>query len=129
MGKLMLVACTNVGRYIIEELVNHPEKGAELVGVINLNPQQALNKANYDSYSDLVAKYGFPIFYCNHINDDETVAFIENGSWAPLATKVMRGMLEGCKNLTYTDAGVKMLSALNKDSENAIDALAKELCK
>lgn len=77
MGKLMLVACTNVGRYIIEELVNHPEKGAELVGVINLNPQQALNKANYDSYSDLVAKYDFPIFYCNHINDEETIAFIE----------------------------------------------------
>ncbi len=71
--------------------------------------------------------------FINHLTErnytGRTVAFIENGSWAPLATKVMRGMLEGCKNLTYTDAGVKMLSALNKDSENAIDALAKELCK
>lgn len=77
MGKLLLVACTNVGRYIIEELMNNPDTGAELVGVVNLNPQQALNKANYDSYSDLVAKYNFPIFYCNHINDDDTVTFME----------------------------------------------------
>ena len=76
MGKLLLVACTNVGRYIIEAFMTNPEIGAELVGVINLNPQQALNKANYDSYSDLAAKYGFPIFYCSHINDEETMAFI-----------------------------------------------------
>ena len=77
MGKLLLVACTNVGRYIIETLMTNPDTGAELVGVVNLNPQQALNKANYDSYSDLVAKYNFPIFYCNHINDDDTVTFME----------------------------------------------------
>lgn len=76
MGKLMLVACTNVGRYIIEEFMNNPAIGAELAGVINLHPQQALNKANYDSYSDLAAKYGFPVFYCHHINDEETMAFI-----------------------------------------------------
>ncbi|MBQ7910168.1 MAG: FprA family A-type flavoprotein, partial [Clostridia bacterium] len=34
---------------------------------------------------------------------NRTVAFVENGSWAPLAAKVMKGMLEGCKNLTYTE--------------------------
>lgn len=78
MGKLLLVACTNVGRYIIEEFMNNPEIGAELVGVVNLNAQQAVNKANYDSYADLVVKYNFPIHYCNNINDEETVAFIEN---------------------------------------------------
>lgn len=77
MGKLLLVACTNVGRYIIEEFMNNPTIGAELVGVINLNPKQAINKANYDSYGDLVAKYGFPIHYCESINDEESVAFIE----------------------------------------------------
>ena len=45
--------------------------------------------------------------FINHLTErnfrNRTVAFIENGSWAPMATKVMRGMLEGCKNITYTD--------------------------
>jgi flavorubredoxin len=60
---------------------------------------------------------------------NKTVAFIENGSWAPNATKVMKGMLEKSKDLTYTQTEVKILSALNEESKNAIDALAKELCK
>ncbi len=58
---------------------------------------------------------------------NKTVAFIENGSWAPMATKVMRGMLEKCKNITYTEAGVKILSALNEESRAQLAALAEEL--
>ena len=58
-----------------------------------------------------------------------TVAFIENGSWAPVATKVMRGMLEGCKNLTYTATTVRILSAMNEDSTVQIAALAQELAE
>ena len=57
-----------------------------------------------------------------------TVAFIENGSWAPMATKVMRSMLESCKDLTYTEAGVRILSAPNEETERQLDALASELC-
>ena len=60
---------------------------------------------------------------------NRTVAFIENGSWAPMAAKVMRGMLEKSKNITYTEAGVKILSALNDESKAQITALAEELCK
>ncbi len=60
---------------------------------------------------------------------NRTVAFIENGSWAPLAAKVMRGMLDKCKNLTYTDTTVKILSALNEGSAAQLDSLAGELCK
>ncbi len=60
---------------------------------------------------------------------NRTVAFIENGSWAPLAAKTMKGMLEGCKNLTFTDTTVKIMSALNADSTAQLDALADELCK
>ena len=59
---------------------------------------------------------------------NRTVAFIENGSWAPMATKVMRGMLEKSKNLTYTEATVKILSALNDESRAQLEALATELC-
>ncbi|MBR3834808.1 MAG: FprA family A-type flavoprotein [Lachnospiraceae bacterium] len=58
---------------------------------------------------------------------NRTVAFVENGSWAPTATKVMKSMLEKSKNLTYAEAEVKIMSALNDDSRAQLEALAKEL--
>ncbi len=58
---------------------------------------------------------------------NRTVAFIENGSWAPTATKVMKGMLEKSKNLTYAETEVKIMSALSDDSRAQLEALAKEL--
>ncbi|MBR5779392.1 MAG: flavin reductase [Clostridia bacterium] len=60
---------------------------------------------------------------------NRTVAFIENGSWAPLATKVMKEMLENSKNLHYTENTVRIMSALNEESSAQLDALAKELCQ
>ena len=59
---------------------------------------------------------------------NKTVAFIENGSWAPVATKVMKSSLEKSKNLTYANTDVKIMSALNEESTKAIKTLAKELC-
>ena len=58
---------------------------------------------------------------------NKRLAFIENGSWAPQAAKVMKGMLEGCKNMTYCDNDVKIVSALNDDSRAQLEALAEEL--
>ena len=58
-----------------------------------------------------------------------TIGLMENGSWAPLAAKTMRKMLEGSKNLTFTDTTVKILSALNDDSKAQIESMANELCK
>ena len=60
---------------------------------------------------------------------NKTVGFIENGSWAPLAHKVMKGMLEGCKNLTFTNHNVKILSAMNDTNKQEIEDLANELCQ
>ncbi len=57
------------------------------------------------------------------------VAFVENGSWAPMAAKVMMGMLEKSKNLTYAENTVRILSALNADSTAQIEALAAELAE
>ena len=57
------------------------------------------------------------------------VAFIENGSWAPMAAKVMRARLEPCKGLTYADTTVTVRSALSESSEAAIEALSEELCR
>ncbi len=58
-----------------------------------------------------------------------TIGLIENGSWAPTAAKTMQKMLEGCKNLTFTETTVKIMSAVNDESMAMIDALAEELCK
>ncbi len=60
---------------------------------------------------------------------NKTVAFIENGSWAPMATKVMKGMLEKSKNLTYAENSVKIMSALNAESAAQVENLAEELCR
>ena len=56
-----------------------------------------------------------------------TVAFIENGSWAPTAAKVMRGLLEGCKEITFTENTVSILSAMKQADKVKIEALAEEL--
>ncbi len=60
---------------------------------------------------------------------NRTVAFIQNGSWAPLATKVMKGMLEKCKGIIYADTEVTIMSALDSDSKKDLDALADELSR
>ena len=60
---------------------------------------------------------------------NRTVAFIENGSWAPTAAKVMKGLLEGCKGLSFAEPTVRILSALNDESEAQLDALADALCR
>ena len=92
-------------------------------------------------YSKLVlatTTYNADIFpfmkeFIHHLTErnfsNRTVAFIENGSWAPLAAKVMKGMLEDCKNLTYTENNVKILSALNDESNAQLTALSDELCR
>ena len=69
--------------------------------------------------------------FINHLTErnfsNKKVAFIENGSWAPLAAKTMKGMLENCKNLTFAENSVKILSSLNDESSNRLEALAQEL--
>lgn len=69
--------------------------------------------------------------FINHLTErsyqNRRVAFIENGSWAPMATKVMKNMLEKCKNLEIIDTGVTILSALDENSTEQIKALASEL--
>lgn len=63
-----------------------------------------------------------------HNYANRTVALIENGSWAPLAAKTMRAMLEKSKNIVFSDITVKILSALNAESIDQLNKLADELC-
>ena len=70
--------------------------------------------------------------FINHLTErnfrNRTIGIIENGSWAPMAAKVIKKMLEGCKNITYTDTTVKIMSALNDAGKEQLEALANELC-
>ena len=58
-----------------------------------------------------------------------TIAIIENGSWAPMAAKTMKAILEPCKELKYTNASVKIMSAMNEENKQQIEAMAEELCE
>ena len=60
---------------------------------------------------------------------NRTVGIIENGSWAPMAAKVIKEMFAKSKNLTFTDTTVRIMSALNDESEQQLEALACELCR
>lgn len=64
-----------------------------------------------------------------HGYQNRTVALIENGSWAPMAAKVMRGMLEGSKNIRFAEQSVKLLSAMSEENQTELAALAEELCR
>lgn len=60
---------------------------------------------------------------------NRTIALMENGSWAPMAAKIMRSMLEPCKNIDYTETTVSILSAVKDENITQIEALAEELMK
>ncbi len=92
-------------------------------------------------YSKLVlatTTYNADIFpfmkeFLHHLTErnyqNRTVGLMENGTWAPMAAKIMKKMLETSKNITWTENTVRILSALNADSEAQIEALAEELCR
>ena len=91
-------------------------------------------------YSKLVlatTTYNAEIFpfmreFINHLTErnfqNRTVALIENGSWAPMAAKVMKELFAKSKNLTFAENTVKIMSALNEESTQKLNALADELC-
>lgn len=118
------------------------KKGAPKVLVYDLaRSDMSLAVAEAFRYSKLVlatTTYNSEIFpfmreFIDHLTErgfkDRTVALMENGSWAPMAAKVMREKFEKSKNITFTDTTVKIMSALSDESKNQIEALSDELCK
>ena len=117
------------------------EKGCPKVSVADL-AREDMAEAVEDAfrYSKLVlatTTYNADIFpfmrqFIEHLTErgykNRTVAFIENGSWAPLAAKTMAKMLEGSVNLKYAENTVKIKSAMNDENKAQIEALADELC-
>jgi len=118
------------------------EKGAPKVVVHDLartDMAEAVEDAfRYGKLVLATTTYNADIFpfmkeYIHHLTErnyqNRTIGLIENGSWAPLAAKVMRGMFEKSKNITFTDTTVKILSALSDESRGQIEAMADELCR
>nr|WP_295280487.1 flavin reductase [uncultured Blautia sp.] len=64
-----------------------------------------------------------------HNFQNRTVGLIENGSWAPLAAKIMKEMLSKCKKINWLDTTVKILSAVNQENRDQLEKMTDELCK
>lgn len=125
---------------ILKELLI--QYGAEKVVVNDLarcDIHEAIEDAfRYDRLVLASVTYNGDVFphmkeFINHLVErnysNRTIGFIENGSWAPMASKVMKQMLEKSKNLTLCENEVKLLSSVNDENLTQIDNLAKELTK
>ncbi len=117
-------------------------KGAPKVVVCDL-AREDMAEAVEDAfrYNKLVlatTTYNADIFpfmkqFIDHLTErnyqNRTVAFIENGSWAPMANKIMKKKLEGSKNLSYAENDVTIKSAVSEESAKKLEALSDELCR
>ncbi len=76
--------------------------------------------------------FPFMRVFINHLTErnyqNRQIAIIENGSWAPVAGKVIKGMLEKCKNIDFVDPVVTIRSAMDENAKSQIDAVAQVLC-
>ena len=116
------------------------EKGCPQVVVCDL-ARTDMSKAveNAFRYGKLVlatTTYNSEIFpfmrdFIQHLTErnyqKRTVGLIENGSWAPMAAKVMKKMLEGCKDITWLNTTVKIMSSLSQENMDQLEAMAAEL--
>ena len=116
------------------------EKGARKVVINDLarcDMAEAVEDAfRYDKIVLATTTYNGEIFpfmreFINHLTErnfsNRKVGMMENGTWAPVAVKVMKSMLEKCKNIVYTENTVKIMSSLNEESRAQIDKMAGEL--
>ena len=125
---------------ILEEKLR--AKGCPQVVVCDL-AREDMSKAveNAFRYGKLVlatTTYNADIFpfmkeFIEHLTErgfqNRTVGLIENGSWAPLAAKVMKGMLADSKNITWLNTTVKIMSAVKNETRDQLEAMAEELCR
>ncbi|HIS03879.1 MAG TPA: flavin reductase [Candidatus Pullichristensenella avicola] len=118
------------------------EKGCPAVAVHDLarcDMAEAVEDAfRYNKLVLATTTYNAGIFpfmreFIDHLTErnfqKRTVALIENGSWAPLAAKVMKEMLAPCKDLEFVEPVVRIRSALDADSREQLDKVADELCQ
>lgn len=122
----------------VDELKKNNHPNVVLYDLARCDMSKAVSDAfRYGKLVLATTTYNMDIFpfmkeFINHLvgrnYQNRTIAFIENGSWAPNATNVMKGMFANCKNITYTESTVRILSSLNEESSKQLDELVKELC-
>lgn len=76
MGRVLFVACTNVGQAMIRTICGDETIKTQVVGIVNLNTQRSLSKANYYTYLDIAAEYNIPLHFCDNVNDPQTLEWI-----------------------------------------------------
>ena len=116
------------------------EKGCPKVAVNDLArcdmPEAVEDAFRYGKLVLATTTYNAEIFpfmkqFIDHLTErgfrGRKIGLIENGSWAPMAAKVMLGMLEGCKDTTFAETTVRIISAMNEENEAQIDKLAEEM--
>ena len=140
----ILIAYTSVygnTKKAVEQLAEALEKSGQKVTVYDL-ARSDMSQAVADAfrYSKLVlatTTYNNDIFpfmreFIEHLTArgfcNRTVAIMENGSWAPSAARVIKGLLEKSKNLTFVEPVVTLRSALSEESAAQLELLAKALC-
>ena len=118
------------------------EKGCQKVVVCDL-AREDMAEAVEDAfrYGKLIlatTTYNADIFpfmkeFINHLTErnyqKRTIGLIENGSWAPMAAKVMTGMFEKSKNITWLENPVKIVASVSDANIEELDKMAEELCK
>lgn len=132
----------NTKKAALSLAVKLKEKGCEKVALSDLardDMAEAVEDAfRYDRLVLASPTYNADVFpFMRHFIEalternyqDRTVGFIENGSWAPTAAKVMKKMLENSKNLSFLSNDVTIKSAPNDETEKALDSMAEELCR
>lgn len=132
----------NTKKAALSLAVKLKEKGCEKVALSDLardDMAEAVEDAfRYDRLVLASPTYNADVFpFMRHFIEalternyqDRTVGFIENGSWAPTAAKVMKKMLENSKNLRFLSNDVTIKSAPNDETEKALDSMAEELCR
>ena len=122
---------------LVSELESRGNQNVVLYDLARCDTAKAV--ADAFRYSKLVlatTTYNMDIFphmrdFIHHLIErnyqNRTVGFIENGSWAPNATKIMKELLSGSKNLTYLENNVTIMSALSETSSAKLDAMVDEL--
>ena len=116
------------------------EKGCPKVAVNDLArcdiPEAVEDAFRYGKLVLATTTYNAEIFpfmkqFIDHLTErgfrGRKIGLIENGSWAPMAAKVMRGMLEGCKDTTFAETTVRIMSAMNDENKAQIEQLAEEM--
>lgn len=134
--------CTVIQKKLLNYLLKKlTEKGCEKVAISDIareDMDECVEDAfRYDRLVLMCPTYNIGIFPDMYLFihklverkfQNKKVGLVENGTWAPQANKVMKGLLEECKNLEYFNTEVTIKSALNDSSKAALEDLAAEVC-